>query len=454
MAAAQAPPAQAPPAVPPAAASPSADLYRQLFPAASSASPSADSGDDPTALYTRLFPAGTVAETPREEQSSAIEKAPELGDGFPLGPFRLRPTFTAAFVNADASLLESPETVNDRYFQFEPGVVATTPVREGSFVAEYFPSFRVGASFSATAAPTHNLGATLILPFGSSSQLTLQDRFVVSTLDSREADPGGEYFFDLSRFNRNLASANARFGFAPRLYVELGAAYNHVSFQESGGFFSYDSRLGSAGIGYELSPTLRLTASYVYDDVPTPDDRPEAEATAHSGLLTLDGDILPLLTGRLAVGYRDQTSPNASTEGRRYQGFTMTGGLTRELGRETSISLLLNRSTPVSNFESNAFYVNTSIQGALSAALPEALKLEAGAGYVWNDYDVPSLELGVPREDRILAFYVGLRRPVVRRFWVSAFYRRERRQSNLGEFSTTSDGFLVEVNWGLFGPRR
>ena len=241
---------------------------------------------------------------------------------------------------------------------------------------------------------------------------------------------------------------------APRLFVELGGAYNHVSFNESGGFFSYDSRLASVGLGYELSPTLRVTGSYAYDDVPAPDDRPEAEATAHSALVGLDGDILPLLTGRLALGYRDHKSPNAGASGQRYQGFTMTGSLTRELGRESSISLLLNRSTPVSNFEANAFYVNTSIQGALSAALPWELSLEGGVGYVWNDYETPSLELGVPREDRILGFFAGLRRPVAHRFWVSAFYRHERRRSNLAFFDTTSDGILLEVNWGLFGPRR
>jgi Putative beta-barrel porin 2 len=395
-----------------------------------------------------------VADTPEEERASAVEKAPEQGEGFPAGPFRLRPTFTVSYLDADASLLDTPGTVKDRYLQFAPGLVATAPVREGSFTAEYAPSFRAGASFAATAAPTHTLDATLRMPMGASSELTLQDRFVVSTLDSREADPGGEYFFDLARFNRNLASANARIGFAPRLFVELGSAYNRVSFDQSGGFFSYDGRLASVGLGYELSPNLRVTGSYAYDDVPAPDERPEAEATAHSALLGLDGDILPLLTGRLALGYRDHKSPNAGAGGERYQGFTMTGALTRELGRESSISVLLNRSTPVSNFESNAFYVNTSIQGALSAALPWELSLESGVGYVWNDYETPSLELGVPREDRILGFFAGLRRPVAHRFWVSAFYRRERRRSNLASFDTTSDGILVEVNWGLFGPRR
>ena len=170
-------------------------------------------------------------------------------------------------------------------------------------------------------------------------------------------------------------------------------------------------------------------------------------------LLNLSGDILPLLTGQLTVGYRDTSAPQAALEGRHFQGFTMAAALTRAFSRSSTLSLLLNRSTPVSNFEGNGFYVNTSVRGAVAAGLPWSLTLDAGLGYAWNDYEVPALELGVPREDRILALYAGLRRSVAHNWWVSGFYRRERRRSNLGEFNTTSDGFLVQVNWGLFGPK-
>ena len=60
----------------------------------------------------------------------------------------------------------------------------------------------------------------------------------------------------------------------------------------------------------------------------------------------------------------------------------------------------------------------------------------------------------MPREDEIFSLYAGLRRSFGRQWWASAFYRRERRTSNLDAFDTTSDGFLVQVSWGLFGPRR
>ena len=56
-----------------------------------------------------------------------------------------------------------------------------------------------------------------------------------------------------------------------------------------------------------------------------PTSGPEAEASANSAVVTLQGHPAPLLTGRLSLGYRDQESPNAALLGQRFQGFTMTG---------------------------------------------------------------------------------------------------------------------------------
>lgn len=447
-------PAPPTPSSAPAAPAPASDLYRQLFPPATASAAALTEADDTTTLYVRLFPGSAAEAAASSEDLTSVERAPEPADGFRAGPFRLRPYLSMSYVNADTSLLSTPGTVNDSYFQFEPGISARAPVGLGAFTAEYAPSFRAGADFAATEDAAHVVTGTLDLPFGSDSQLTLSERYVASTLDTREVDPGGEYFFDLKRFQRNLVSANARLSVAPRLFVELGGAFNHVSFDETGGFFPYESRLASAGMGYEVSPTLRATLSYVYDEVPAPEGRPEAEATASSALLSLQGDLLPLLTGRLSVGYRDQESPSADIGGQRFRGFVMSGALTREFGRESALSLILNRSTPVSSFESNGFYVNTGFTAAVTGPLPASLSLDAGLGYAWNDYRIPALELGVPREDGIFALYAGLRRGFGRQWWASAFYRREQRSSNIDAFNTTSDGFLVQVSWGLFGPRR
>jgi hypothetical protein len=264
-------------------------------------------------------------------------------------------------------------------------------------------------------------------------------------------DPGGEYFFGLGRFNRNDLDVGASIVVGPRLSVELGGALGTVHFLEESSFFDYDTRFASAGLGFELTPNLRATALYVYDRVPTPEERPEAESTAHGARLSLTGEILPLLTGELAVGYRSQDSPNAGPGGTSYSGLTLQASLQRDLGRDASVALYANRSTPLSAFEQNAFYVSTGVQGVLEVPLAARFELRGGAGYQWNDYRTIAEEIGSPREDRILGWFVGLRRPIARKFSLSAAYREEDRSSNIDTFDTNADGFYLQLEWDIFG---
>ena len=52
--------------------------------------------------------------------------------------------------------------------------------------------------------------------------------------------------------------------------------------------------------------------------------------------------------------------------------------------------------------------------GIVPVPLPHSSRPQGGLGYQWNDYRDGGEEIGVPREDRILGWYVGLRRPVRR----------------------------------------
>ena len=73
-------------------------------------------------------------------------------------------------------------------------------------------------------------------------------------------------------------------------------------------------------------------------------------------------------------------------------------------------------------------------------------------GWLRNDYPNDASPIGVPRRDDILGFTVGLGREIGWRAWVRADYRRERRNSNLPGFDVTTDGFVVQLGVGLFGP--
>jgi hypothetical protein len=330
-------------------------------------------------------------------------------------------------------------------------VAAVAPVGAGRFTLDYAPVFRALATYDDVNSSSHSFGGAIDLPIGASVTLRARDRFRSGVLDTRVVDPGGEYFFGLGHFRRNDADAGLSVLIGPRMSVELAGSLGTVRFQEESSFFDYDTRSASAGLGYEVTPSLKAIASFVYDEIPRTDERPEAQATAHSGRLTLTGDILPLLTGELSVGYRDQSTPNAGAGGTGYSGLTLTAALTRQLGRESTLALYASRSTPPSAYEQNGFYVSSAVQGTLLVPLPAEFQIRGGLGYQWNDYRTVASEIGAPREDRILAWQVGLRRPVRANLFLSAAFRSEDRRSNVDTFDTDADGFYFQLEWDILG---
>jgi hypothetical protein len=442
-----------PPPAPAATASSTdtAELAKRLFPAAPAEAQAAGSGSV-AELYPRLFPSGVPEATPEAAVAPADDLVePGADTGVAVGPFRVRASVDARYVDADTFVESQIEPTRDQYLEVQPRVAAVAPVGDGSFTLDYAPVFRAFATYDDVNSSSHTFGAGLDLPVGPSVTFRVRDRFRSGVLDTRVVDPGGEYFFGLGRFYRNDVDAGVSIGVGPRLSVELGGAAGTVRFKEESNFFDYDTRSVSAGFGYELTPNLKAIASYVFDRLPRPDERPEAESTAHSGRLTLTGDILPLLTGEVSVAYRDQSTPNAGLGGTGFSGLTLSAALTRQLGRESTLAVYASRATPPSAFEQNGFYVSSALQGTLQVPLPAEFQLRGGLGYQWNDYRTIASEIGAPREDRILGWYVGLRRPVRQNLFLSAAYRGEDRQSNIDTFDTDANGLYLQLEWDLFG---
>ncbi len=436
----------------PTAATPPAEtagLAKRLFPAARGEAPAAATGTV-AELYPRLFPAGA---SPTQPEEAPLPEVVDTGQeaGRPLGPFRVRASVDARYVKADTFVESTSVPTKDRYLEVQPRVATAAPVGGGRFTLDYAPVFRALATYDDVNSSSHAIGAGLELPVESRVSLRARGRFRSGVLDTRVVDPGGEYFFGLGSFRRNDADGGATIMVGPRLSVELGGTLAAVRFQQPSSFFDYDTRSASAGLGFEMTPSLKAVASYVYDIVPRPSERPEAESKAHSGQLTLSGDILPLLSGDLSVGYRDQASPHAGPGGTRYSGLTTSAALTRQFGPESTLALFASRSTPASAYEQNAFYVSTALQGTLQVPLPAQFQLRGGIGYQWNDYRTVATGLGRPREDRILGWSVALRCPVRPNLFLSGAYRSENRRSNVEAFDTDAAGFYLQLEWDLWG---
>jgi len=247
---------------------------------------------------------------------------------------------------------------------------------------------------------SHQANAHLEYPVGSSLTVRGTGHFARGLLETREVDPGGEYFFSLGRFMRRQIGAGARLNPGSRVDADVAGSLDKVTVDAGSGFFDYERRTLSGGLGVELGPARRSSLVYTFEQVPSSPQRPESESRIHSISAMVEGEVLPLLSGRASVGYTRRESPRAGP-GQRFSGLTFGAQLKRDFGRSANVVVSANRSTELSAFEGNAFYVTTSVQGVLTAPLPLSLSLSAGGGYHVNRYPTAAQQIGAPRHDRL-----------------------------------------------------
>jgi hypothetical protein len=407
---------------------------------------------DLDSLYRGLFPPslGPLTDTAGIPPGGEAAAPGEPAEGLQLGGVTLRPAVLASYVNADTFPFDAPEPVRDTYFQIEPKVAAEMLLLGGQLSADYGPRLRRGSSLPLVEETSHFVNAALQVG-ESPHALRIAEHYASGVLETYEVDPGGEYFFDLGPFRRNTVDGTVRLGRGGRLGLELGGGYTTVDVEEPSSFFDYDTWWAQGGLGYEVTPVLRANLLYGYYRTPAPDERPEAESTEHSITFGLDGEILPLLSGRFSAGWTDHQSPGGGPGGTSFSGLTLFAELLKEFSASTTLGISASRDTQLSAFEDDAFYVSNGAGAQLSAAVGLGLTLSAAAGYHWNEYKTTAAALSEPREDRIFGWSIGVGRTVTRRAYLRADYRRERRDSNLDDFDVTIDSFMVQVGVGFFG---
>jgi hypothetical protein len=401
-------------------------------------------------LYAQLFPAGALDREPQPEEAP---KPSEVEGAFLVGRVALRPGLTAAYVNADVLAGGQPKPVRERYLQVGPALAATTPLLGGQLTADYEARLRFFATLPQVEKTTHLAGARLEMPIGGRAVLRASHRYTRAVLETTVVDPGQEYFFGLAPFTHNATSVGGRLDLGGRLSLDGDATWSWSRFDPGpAGFFGYDSRAVRAGLGYDLRGDLRLVLSYLHERIPPAPDRAIAETSAHGVVGTLSGSIGPLLEGSISAGFRRQTSPRATGPSASYSGLTLGGTLKRALGHSSSLDLTVLRSTGVSFFETNAYYVTNQASLALTVPAPFETWARGSVSWLRNGYPNDAGGLGEPRRDRVLGWTAGVGRAIGWRAWVRADYRRETRESNLPGYDVTTSGFVVQAGIGSLAP--
>jgi hypothetical protein len=376
-------------------------------------------------------PATTAAEAP--------SKADARRQGITLGPVSLRPALEAAYVDGEYTPTEDPQPVPDRYFELRPRVVAELPGGNGRLLAALLDT------------PTHMVDGALEFPFGANLAVRAAGHHARGTLETNEVDPGYEYFYGLAPFRRTYLTAGARLQLGTRVDLDLGAFHNDVDMDPEAFFFDFTQQGITGSLGFEAAPGLRAALTYAFDRVPTPPERVQAESQAHVAGASLTGEILPLLTGEVAVGFRTQDNPNAGEAGRRYADWVAGVKLKKEFARGAVLQAGGGRAPYPSSFEENGFYVSSYAVADLAFQLPLGLAANAGLSYRVNGYRLPAAGIAEPRRDTIRGWAVGLGRPITRWGFLRVDYRQDRRRSNLPGFETDTHSLLIQAGIGYSG---
>ena len=433
--------------------------------AAPSTAPSATSSPAPHVkpdsvrdLYARIVPpAETAPPAPPPaagDASAPTPKADESGS-LRLGFIRFRPWVAISYVDTKSSL-ETPEPVRDKYLEIDPhlglGAGANLPLPgQGRLLLTYEPRFRLSSSFEELSHPTHLASGSANLPIGAFAILRGTYHYASGLLETTEVDPGREYFFRLAPFVRHQARLGATANPGGLLNVDVDATRDSVQIDETGGFFDHRTETIGGKLNYQFGATARAFLSYEYGRVPPSDERPIVESHSSTVALGVAGDLTPLLTADVTLGFTSLSAPLAGEGGKTYRGSTLAASLRKEFTPSASVTLLASRGTYPSGFEDNAFYVASGLGVAMDLGLPLSFVFHASASGQVNSYRVIAAGLDVPRRDEIWDWSAGIGRALTRWAFLRADYRRERRNSNLPAFQTHAHLFMVQLGIGFLG---
>jgi hypothetical protein len=233
--------------------------------------------------------------------------------------------------------------------------------------------------------------------------------------------------------------------------VDVSGTRDSVRLAGDAGFFSHRTDSAAADLNYQIGAASRAYLRYQWDHVPPASDRPVVESRASSVLLGFSGELLPLVTAEVSVGYDHLSAPRAGSGGTTYSGTVFTGSLRKQFTPADSVTLLGRRGTYPSGFEQNAFYVATGAGLEADLGLPLSLMVHGGIGWQRNAYRVLAAESSMPRVDDLLGWSAGVGRALTRWSFVRADYRRDRRHSNLPAFHTDGHVLIVQIGLGYLG---
>lgn len=407
--------------------------------------PSANETPDLQALMSQLWPGRVQPEAPTEDGLASVQEDEELV--LRLGPLELRPLLSL-FVGAQAaSLKDTPEPEEFGWLILEPGLRAGSSLLDGRLQLQYRPTFRRFQNTSFDGRTSHHYDARLTLEPLPLVRLEAHGNHARGLLETREVDPGAEYFFGLRPFRRTGAGVLLGVDRGGMADLDLTLDWARTDLDPGSLHFDNDQWTAGAALRRDLGGDRALSLYYRIgwsDRVP---ERPVAESRTGEYGIVWTGRLIPSLPVNLTLGRQHRIHDAAPGASREFVGAVLSTSISREFSWGGVLDLTGHRSTYLSGFEENGYYTAKGIRAALSGGLPLHLRMVGAIGLQWNDYPLPAAAIGEPRHDVLQTFAIGISRTLWESVFVRLDYQRERRNSNLPGFSNRTGGFMFGVGF-------
>jgi hypothetical protein len=391
--------------------------------------------DELAALAQALFPAERPAAgaSPLEETRGEAEE-PRV---------RLRPTASALYASGSNGFEDGPQPSADSYYEIAPRLEALG----GPLRLSYEAHLRGGSRHSAVnSTTTHLFDSRLERQLAGDTHLSAHYQFLRGRQQTREVDPGGEYFYGLERFRKHTADLSGRVSLGGATSLVCGGEWSRVTFDERRAFTDYSGWSAHGGLRREIGGQTALELRYTRGEVYAADDPDVAGTTVDAVDASLTGEIRPMLNVHLSAGFGRRESPGAPSAARESKDLQARASIRRELSDSAAITVGYVRARNISAFEGNPSYRTDGVDVQANAPLPFRLSAAASAGWQQNLYPLAVAAIGAPRRDRIYGWALGVGRSLGSRVVAHVEYRWSRRDSNLPGLSSVSDGFVAQVD--------
>ena len=306
-----------------------------------------------------------------------------------LGKVLIKPSAAISYAYESNLQALSAGYQPDRALMVSPTIEAFIPLTRNGIRFEYSMQYRNYQRYDLRRNFDHSFNADSMFDISPILSLAVRDHFSMSSVNSQEFMPGREIVFSDSVFKRNDLGLLANWTLTENDSLAFNAGWNHVFFDKPSGntntpFYDYDQYGFGGSYKHDVSERLGVFASGSYRQNTTGDARDLANSRGFEFSGGIDGMLTPLISAQLGIGVRYDRYPSAARTSA--TGLVFRGSVSKEISERSNIALSFSRSSNLSNFQENSYFVTTGIGVSYSRDVRPNIQVYATSAYQRNGY--------------------------------------------------------------------